>query len=189
MAFPKRRNLQDTQRKQLIVVGSKNPVKVACAEEAFQLTFDDQILVQSLDVDSGVSPQPKGDQETYLGAYNRASNCKEAFPEADFWVGIEGGIDDMGDSMTAFAWIVVLDKAGKVGRSRTASFFLPPKITVLVREGTELGKANDIVFQRENSKHGGGAIGSLSRGLVSRKELYKQAVLLALITFSMADLY
>lgn len=189
MAFPKRRNLQDPQRKQLVVVGSKNPVKVACAEEAFQLTFDDQVLVQSLDVDSGVSRQPKGDQETYLGAYNRASNCKEAFPEADFWVGIEGGVDDIGESMTAFAWIVILDKSGKMGRSRTAAFFLPPKITELVREGTELGEANDIVFQRENSKQAGGAIGSLTRGLVSRKDLYQQAVLLALIAFSRRDLY
>lgn len=189
MAFPKRKNIQSSQRKQLVVVGSKNPVKEACTEEAFQLTFDDQVLVQSLDVDSGVGAQPQGDQETYLGAYNRAANCRLAFPEADFWVGIEGGVDDMGESMAAFAWIVILDKSGKVGRSRTAAFFLPPKVTELVRGGTELGEANDMVFQEENSKQQGGAIGSLSRGLVSRKDLYKQAVLLALIPFNRNDLY
>ncbi len=189
MIFPKRKNLQEPQRKQLVVVGSKNPVKVACTEEAFQLTFGDQVLVQALDVDSGVSPQPYGDQETYSGAYNRASNSKLAFPEADFWVGIEGGVDDMNGDMTAFAWIVVLDRAGKIGRARTAAFFLPSVVTGLVQSGTELGEANDRVFQKENSKQQGGAVGSLTNGLVSRKDLYKQAVLLALIPLNRKDLY
>ncbi|HLT08686.1 MAG TPA: inosine/xanthosine triphosphatase [Cyclobacteriaceae bacterium] len=189
MAFPKRRNLQEIQRKQLVIVGSRNPVKISCTEEAFHLTFSDQILVQALDVDSGVSTQPFGDQETYLGAYNRAANCRSSFPEADFWVGIEGGVEEMGEDLTAFAWIVVLDKAGGVGRSKTASFFLPPAVAQLVNQGIELGVANDQVFQEENSKQQGGAVGSLTRGAVGRKELYKQAVVLALIPFSRPELY
>ena len=189
MAFPKRRNLQEPQRPQLVVIGSKNPVKVSCTDEAFQLALGDQVLVQALDVDAGVSQQPVGDQETYLGAYNRASNCKVAFPEADFWVGIEGGVGDMDGDMTAFAWIVILDQAGKLGRARTAAFFLPPAAADLVRNGIELGDANDQIFEKENTKQQGGAIGSLSKGLVTRKDLYKQAVLLALVPFIQQHLY
>lgn len=170
-------------------MGSKNPVKVSCAEEAFHLAFDDQSLVQALNVHSGVSEQPFGDAETYQGAYNRASNCKQAFPEADFWIGIEGGVEEMGKDMTAFAWVVILDSAGKVGRAKTAAFFLPSAVAELVRNGTELGQANDQVFQEENSKQRGGAIGLLTKGLVNRKDLYKQAVLLALVPFIRQELY
>lgn len=189
MAFPRRRNLQDPQRKQLVIIGSKNPVKILCAEEAFHLTFGDQFLVQGLNVDAGVDKQPFGDEETYLGAYNRASNSKTVFPEADFWVGIEGGVDKMGEDMTAYAWVVVLDRSGKVGRARTASFFLPEAVAGLVKEGMELGEADDQVFQSSNSKQQGGAVGLLTKGLVGRKDLYKQAVLLGLIPFIHKDMY
>ena len=189
MAFPKRRNLQDLERKQLVVVGSRNPVKISCTEDAFHSAFADQFLVQALNVDSGVNQQPFGDAETYLGASNRASNCKLAFPEADYWIGIEGGVDEIGEDLIAFAWIVILDHTGKVGRAKTSAFFLPSVVAELVRKGTELGEANDQVFQEENSKQQGGAIGLLSRGLVNRKDLYKQAVLLALIPLLRKDLY
>lgn len=189
MAFPKRRNLQELQRKQLVVVGSHNPVKISCTEEAFHLAFGDQFLVQPLNVDSGVNQQPFGDVETYSGAYNRTSNCKLAFPEADFWIGIENKVEEMGEDMAAFAWVVILDNSGKVGRAKTAAFFIPPVVAELVRKGTELGEANDRVFQEENSKQQGGAIGLLSKGLVNRKDLYKQSVLLALIPLIRKDLY
>src|SRR5690606_27403626 len=189
MAFPKRRNLQDLPRKKLVVVGSQNPVKVSCAEEAFHLAFDDQFVVQGLNVSSGVSEQPFGDAETYQGAYNRAHQCQLAFPEADFWVGIEGGVDEWGEDMAAFAWIVVLDRQGKVGRAKTAAFSLPPGIKALVRDGVELGEANDQSFQKLSAEQRGGAIGSLSNGRVSRRALYKQAALLALIPFIQDEHY
>lgn len=173
----------------MIVIGSKNPVKIACTEEAFQSAFGDDFLVQGLNVDSGVSAQPFGEEETYSGAYNRARSCKDIFPEADYWIGIEGGVGEMRDEMTAFAWVVILDRSGKMGRANTSSFFLPPAVAKLIKGGMELGHANDQVFQSSNSKQQGGAVGLLTKGVVSRKELYKQAVLLALIPFISDELY
>lgn len=185
MAFPKRKNLQelDRDRKQLVVIGSKNPVKILCVEEAFHTTFGDHYLVEGLNVDSGVDKQPFGDEETYRGAHTRAMNCKNAFPEADFWVGIEGGVDGMGEEMMAYAWVIILNRSGKVGRARSATFFLPMVVADLVKEGVELGDANDRVFQSLNSKQQGGAVGALTKGVLNRKELYKQPILLGLIPF------
>jgi inosine/xanthosine triphosphatase len=188
MAFPKRKNLQEQTRQNLVIIGSRNPVKVRCTEEAFNLAWG-TTLVQGLNVDSGVRKQPIGDTETYAGAYNRAVNSKTAFPEADFWVGIEGGVEEIDENLTAFAWIVILDAAGKTGRARTAAFFLPQVIRDLVKGGMELGEADDQVFRTDNSKHAGGAVGILTKGIVERKELYKQAVSLALIPFVKPDLY
>lgn len=189
MAFPKRINSTHQPRKQLVVIGSKNPVKIKCVEEAFHLTFSDAFIVQGLNVDSGVANQPLGDEETYRGASNRANNCKAAFPEADFWVGIEGGVEWLDEEMSAYAWIVLMDRSGRTGQAKTASFFLPPIVAKLVKEGKELGEVNDQVFQTSNSKQQGGAVGILTKGVVGRKELYKQAVLLSLIPFVNPEMY
>jgi len=190
MSFPKRKNIQQPTRQLLVIVGSKNPVKISCAESGFQKAFPKtSFLVQGINVNSDVREQPFGDLETYQGAYNRAVNSKHTFPEADYWIGIEGGVEELGDDLVAYAWIVVVDKEGKLGKSKTSTFFLPNAIGQLIKEGMELGAADDQVFKRENSKQGNGAVGILTNGIVNRKEYYEQAVLLALIPFMNEDHY
>lgn len=189
MNFPKRRNIKEDLRQKLVIVGSKNPVKISCTEAAFHQAFEGSFLVEGLNISSGVSEQPYGDEETYEGAFNRANNAKIVFPEADYWVGIEGGVDLVEGEMHAFAWVVVIDKEGKVGKAKTSTFFLPKAILELVESGMELGEADDKVFQRTNSKQENGAVGILTNGAVDRKEYYQQAVVLALIPFLQRDLY
>jgi len=58
-----------------ILVGSKNPVKIKAVEEAFSKYFDN-IVVEGINVNSGVSVQPVNN-ETYAGAQNRALKLKE----------------------------------------------------------------------------------------------------------------
>ena len=53
-----------------VLVGSKNPVKIASVSEAFANYFDD-LEVVGIEVESGVSVQPVND-ETFIGAQNRA---------------------------------------------------------------------------------------------------------------------
>jgi inosine/xanthosine triphosphatase len=189
MAFPKRKNLQEQKRQKLVIVGSKNPIKVKCTESAFQTLFEDYFIIQGLSVDPKVSSQPVGDVETYTGAYNRAFESKKAFPEADYWVGIEGGVDEVGEQLVAFAWIVVMDTNNAIGKAKTSTFFLPDAINKLVKEGLELGEADDKVFNRNNSKQESGAVGILTNGVINRKEYYEQAVMLALIPFLNKHLY
>ena len=128
------------------------------------------------------------DEETRKGAFNRAARAKKELPDADFWVGLEGGIEVSGTEMGAMAWIVILS-AGKTGKARTGTFFLPKQVVKLIREGKELGEADDIVFGHSNSKQKGGAVGLLTQNTIDRTSLYSEAVLLALIPFKNADLY
>ncbi len=92
MSFKKRENLQASD-KPLVLVGSKNPIKISCTEDAFTRAFNKSFLVEGINAPSDVPDQPKGDAETLLGAKNRAVNSSRIFPEANYWVGIEGGID------------------------------------------------------------------------------------------------
>lgn len=189
MAFPKRKNLHQQTRQKLVIVGSKNPVKIQSTEDAFQAVFEGQFIVQGLGVDARVSAQPIGDVDTYTGAYNRAYASKSAFPEADFWVGIEGGVDEVGEQMVAFAWVVILNGSQTIGKAKTSTFFLPEAISEHLRKGKELGEASDLVFDKENSKQAGGAVGILTKGLIPRKEYYQQAVILSLLPFMNEELY
>ncbi len=125
MAFPKRKNFQDQENQHLVIIGSKNPEKLQSTDVAFQLIFGNRPIVQSINVDSGVGTQPFGDDETYTGAYNRAFNAKNAYPEADFWVGIEGGVEVIKEGMASFAWVFIVDKHGNQGKAKTATFFSP----------------------------------------------------------------
>jgi inosine/xanthosine triphosphatase len=172
-----------------VVVASHNPVKARAALAGFRRMFPGQTFaVGAVSVPSGVKDQPLSDAETLQGARTRAERAREAAPTADYWVGIEGGIEELAGGMAAFAWIVVLAD-GSSGRGRSGTFFLPEQVARLVREGTELGEANDLVFGRENSKQDEGAIGLLTAGVVNRTQLYEHAMIMALLPLRNPDLY
>ena len=171
-----------------IYIGSANPVKIECTRLGFQQVFNEQFEFVGVSVPSGVSDQPMTNEETLQGAVNRANNLKDQFDDGSFYVGIEGGIQELGEDMEAFAWIVITN--GKVtGKAQTSTFLLPSKITELVRQGVELGHADDIVFERTNSKQGNGAVGILTNDVIDRVEYYRHAVILALIPFIHQELY
>lgn len=176
------------KRKEMnIVVASKNPVKINAVDLGFS-TFYNPLQVLGVSVDSGVSNQPGSDEETLKGALIRAQNARKGFSDADYWVGIEGGLQMRNSQTEAFAWVVILSE-DKQGKARTTTFQLPGKVADLIAKGYELGKANDILFEQENSKQKTGAIGLLTENKISRTMLYKQAVELALVPFLNPGLY
>ncbi len=173
-----------------IVVASKNPVKINAAQQAFEAMFpEEEFESTGVSVVSGVSDQPLSDEETYTGALNRATAAKAAEPSADYWVSFEGGAEDKNGEIEAFAWVLIEDRTGLIGKGRSATFFLPPAVAELMREGKELGEADDIVFGLTNSKQNDGTIGSLTGGLVTRTSYYVDAAVLALIPFKNLSLY
>jgi inosine/xanthosine triphosphatase len=172
-----------------VVVASANPVKLGAVEAGLRRVFPKaSFSVVGLTVESGVGHQPMSGEETLRGARQRARAVASSHPEADLWVGIEGGVEDEGGDLAAFAWVVILSPKGE-GKARSGTFFLPPRVADLVRSGVELGDADDRVFGRTNSKQEEGAIGLLTKGAVDRRELYAHAVCLALAPFVCSELY
>ncbi|HUC01945.1 MAG TPA: inosine/xanthosine triphosphatase [Candidatus Paceibacterota bacterium] len=172
-----------------IIVASKNPVKLNAALEGFRKIFpSEQFEVEGVAAASGVGDQPMSDAEAYQGAWNRVENVSKGTP-ADFWVGIEGGVEEKGSEMEVFAWVVVRSKDGRYGKGRTGTFFLPKQIAELVKQGKELAEADDIVFKRSKSGHGNGAIGILTDDVIDRTKYYIEAVIFSLIPFKNEGLY
>jgi inosine/xanthosine triphosphatase len=167
-----------------VVISSHNPAKIRATREAFSLHFPgESIEYISASVESGVSDQPMTDDETRVGARNRARNASQLIPGADFWIGLEGGIDTIDDTLMAFAWMAVQGADGRIGEARTVTLPLPPAVKSLVGQGMELGDANDKVFSTVNSKHEGGAFGLLTAGLYTRESVYTEALVIALVPF------
>lgn len=176
-----------------IIVGSKNPVKVGAVEEAFRKYFQGCEVV-SVDVASGVSSQPMSERETMNGARARAYAALESDKDADYGVGIEGGVLEHGGKGRLFecAWVCVVRKSQIIndkfsnedeGLGGGLYFELPDKIAIKIKAGGELGPIMNELTGEDNVKQKMGAIGIFSKGKLDRKQAYVQIVLSALIKF------
>jgi non-canonical (house-cleaning) NTP pyrophosphatase len=81
-------------------------------------------------------------------------------------------------------------RASSWGYAKTGSFLLPPALSDLVlNKNIELGQADDMLFNRVNSKHRQGTVGRLTDGQIDRDEYYVHALKLALIPWIRPELY
>lgn len=173
-----------------VIVGSENPIKLATTKQAFAATFpNEQFEYITFAAASNVSAQPFGVAETKLGALNRANHCRTQYPQADFFVGLEGGLEEIDTEFWTSAWMCIQDATGKCGYGRTGAFLLPPLVSELIHKGEELGIATDIVFNKVNSKHAGGTVGALTDEHITRADFYRDALIFALIPFLKPELY
>ncbi len=165
-----------------VVVASHNPAKQAAVRNAFAATWPSaKLRIEACAVPSGVGEQPLGDVETRQGATNRAHGARKAVPAADYWVGLEGGLERIDDAWLASAWMAVLGADGRLGLARTQTLPLPPPVQRLLDDGMELGPANDQVFGTRDSKQAGGAYGLLTGGRLTRGGVYAGTLELALL--------
>lgn len=174
-----------------VVVASLNPVKINASKLGFEAMFPGvKFSFEGVSVASGVSKQPITDKETLRGALNRIRNAKKKKPDADFYIGLEGGAEDIDGELHEFAWIVIKSAEGRVGKGKSITFIAPPIFRQLaVFEGKEIGDICDLVFKKLNSKQQMGAIGLLTNGAIDRTSQYRQAVVAALIPFVQCEHY
>ena len=170
-----------------VIVGSTNPVKVAAVRAVFTRA-ELSAQIDGLAVPSGVSDQPVGDEETILGATQRA-RAVLAETDADLGVGIEGGVVEENGHLRTCAWAAVVARDGRVGVGGSLAMALPDRVAALVRNGVELGHAMDRITGGHDTKHGAGAVGILTSGLVDRQRAYEALVTYALAPFLTPDLY
>ncbi len=153
-----------------VAVGSLNPVKVGAARMALERAGFDFAL-QGVAVPSGVAEQPIGVEEVTRGARQRALNAREAL-DATWGVGMEGGVefDGAGD-----AWlfnVVAIVTSERESLARGGQLLLPPRVAARLRAGAELGPLMDELLGTSNIKHGLGAVGYLTSGLITREAAF-----------------
>ncbi len=171
-----------------INVGSKNPVKVNAVNAVFSALFPEyEVQCVGFNVDSKVSEQPMTQTETRQGALNRVTALRNS-TQADYYVAIEGGVDEFVDGPATFAYLVIHDgNQQSVGRS--GQLPLPTAIYQRLVKGEELGPVMDDVFGTSNVKQKGGAIGLLTNNALSRQAVYQQGLIMAMAPFLLNSHY
>ena len=154
-----------------VAVGSLNPVK----EDATAQALDDADIT-TVDVDSGVSEQPRGRAETIEGAENRAAAALAA-TDCEYGVGIEGGVAEVEgtDGLYLVMWAVVTD-GEQWGRGGGPTLRLPATIADRIRDGEELGPVLDDHLDTEGIARNEGAVGVFTDGLSDRASALAAAV-------------
>lgn len=152
-------------------------MKIEAVRLALEPYFDPEVI--GVQASSDVNPQPLGN-DAFKGARNRAIHAL-GLTNCDLAVGVEGGIIDLDGRRYAFAAVSIVDAEGRESSATTGLFPLPLEALKLVDEGLELGEAMDRITGISDVKHGPGAVGILTKGLIDRTSLYRHGTTLALI--------
>ena len=175
-----------------VVVGSLNPVKINAVHTALNCLFpDNHVECHGQHAPSLVAAQPMTADETREGAINRVLFCQQqADPkeEADFYIAIEGGVDNFEYGPATFAYVVI-DNGERQSIGRSAILPLPVAVYQSLQAGEELGDVMDNLFDTQNIKQQGGAIGLLTNHQQTRQSVYNQALTLAMAPFLHPELY
>ncbi len=171
-----------------IVCCSKNPVKIQAVKEAFSSYFE-TFQLESLDMKpySSVLLQPLTPEKTLESAVNRIITARK-LEKADFFVSLEGGMgkDQYGAFLTAYVCVSNEANARKISVSGGFRMPLPVKIYQKLENdrSLELGDIIDIITGESNVKQQGGSAAVFTDNRIHRKDVFKQAVIFALIPFT-----
>lgn len=173
-----------------ILMGTKNPGKIEGARQAFEKYFDD-INIEGISVDSNVSNQPVN-EEIFQGAKNRVKNLKAYAEknnlEADFFIASEAGITNLLGDWIDINAVVIEDSKGFQSVGVSQGFPIPNKYIDEIKS-TELGKVMDKIFSGKELGKGKGGISFLTRDVVTRIELTKNAFVMALTSHINGDMW
>ena len=170
-----------------IAVGSLNPVKIEAVRSVVLRAWPEG-QIEGASVPSGVSDMPMSDEEMITGARNRAIAVRDLL-EADFGLGLEGGLHQESFGWTLQGWVVVVAKDGRSSVGGGARIPVSDAIAQRVLAGKELGDVMDELLQDKNIKQKGGAVAAFTGSLVSRKEAFAQSVAYALAPFVAPQFY
>ena len=170
-----------------IFVGSTNPVKLAAVTSAAQGQWS-EVVVEGMAVPSGVSEQPRSDEETRRGARNRALAAliqgETKSPQKNgttlLGLGLEGGIFLFDGELWSIVWVAVIDGHHQYYESSGACFKLPARIAEPLAAGGEMGPVVSQLFAGVDIKRQQGTIGVITRNFVDRAEEYASIAKLAL---------
>lgn len=171
----------------MIVVGSANPAKIGPVRDVMA-RYVPGLEVRGFAAPSGVAEQPISFEETRQGALNRA-RAALGQPGASWGLGLEGGVEFGPDGTAWLFGVVAAAHAARLSFARSASLELPPEVARRVRAGEELGPVMDELSGVRNSKQQLGAVGFLTGGALSRADVWRQTLVLALVPHRQEGLY
>ncbi len=145
-------------------IGTTNKAKV----EACKIVLKDYDVIP-LKSDSQVSNQPKSDEETMLGAYNRAKNL----PKDGIRIGLEAGVTFHNDKLFLINWGVLIDEDDNVYYAGGTRIELPDFVKEgIFNEDKELAEIMSETYHDKDIHLNQGAIGIFTENQVERVDIF-----------------
>ncbi len=149
--------------------------------------------VERVAVESGVSEQPWGDDETVAGARNRAQRAldvrktttsssaarqnasRSEDDDHDLGVGLEGGVAERAGDLYLIMWAAATD-GDRIEIGAGPRLRLPDDVADRLHDGAELGPVMDDLLDTSGVAENQGAAGVLTAGMTDRTEALRTAV-------------
>ena len=167
-----------------VLIATKNPGKIEGAKLALEYFYQD-VEVIGVPVESNVSDEPVN-RETLIGAKNRIANLEKYAQEndiqADMYFAIESGITNELGNWCIVNIAVIKDKNGYESFGTGPAFPVPEKFVEPIKQKS-LGVVMDELLNENELSKGKGGISFLTKGVISRIDITKEAFVMALTQF------
>ncbi len=122
-------------------------------------------------------------EESLQGARQRTAHARELRPNADYYVGIEGGLLQVGDTAWELGWVAIENSKGDLFTAPSAGVEVRGKILEAICAGQELSDILAGDFDIHDAGQRNGFYGIVTDDVLTRNQGYEQAVILALAPF------
>lgn len=120
-----------------VAIATNSQEKIAGIKDAISRFFcvkETEIEFYSESIESGVSEQPFGD-ETYKGALNRVNGIKKEFPNMEFYISCEAGIENAFDQYFNVQVVCIFEaKSQMLFWGKSAGWSIPSKDIEIIRK-------------------------------------------------------
>lgn len=166
-----------------IAISSEKLPKVNAVKNYFkEIWVEAEFLTKKIQPD--ISEMPLSLEETNLWAKLRAEMVLEAFPEADFWVGMEWWTYIMEEEAYLFWSVCVISKTWEKYFWLWPSLVMPKSIKkALYEEWKDLWLVIDELVWEENTRNKNWAYGIFTWDLLTREKAFDIAIICAFSPF------
>jgi inosine/xanthosine triphosphatase len=182
-----------------VVIASMRAPKVNGVQRAFRklshLTSFNDVVFETMEVESGVQATPLSISELMTGAQQRAeaafgnATIGSKSSEIIFSVGVEGGLYVSLNHTFLQSWACVCD-GRRFSFGSSGSIEIPQALSdAVVRDGADLGKVIDVFAEQQNVRSNQGTWGILTNDLITREDSFELATLNALAPFFNEKMY
>lgn len=171
-----------------VAIASDNQVKIQATMKAFRDRMSADLEFVHKKVFSGVPDQPF-DDDIQSGAHNRAVAVQKEF-DADYGVGLEGGITQHQGKYYEYAWCAIAERSGKISYGHSFGVPMPDVLMKkIIDEKKELGTALDELIHEENTKQKDGFFGFATGNRITRESGYYAMICASLAPIVLRQYY
>jgi len=157
-----------------IVLGSTSKAKKEILDKALRNSIKGKYEIVGINADSEISDQPLSEDETVKGAVNRARNAFKQVPDADFAVGLEGGLNKVdGANYFLVCGTAIVDNTQKAYIGVGGQLELPKEVSDRISNNEQFGEA---IREYEAKNKTDQNVAPLVESIISREASFIQAI-------------